>query len=148
MPNWCENNLEVTGPNESLDKFRKVSRGKYSEEGKLYDLIMDSTVPMPNHIYQDSLGEKERELYGRDNWYDWSIENWGTKWDINGKLIHKDKECLQYEFDSAWSPPIEWLKKVSKVFPDLYFELEYSEPNMDFAGTAQAHDGELEDKEY
>ena len=38
-------------------------------------------------------------------------------------------------FDTAWSPPIDWLDNIAIDYPDLSFELEYEEPNMCFGGT-------------
>jgi hypothetical protein len=141
MPNWCENQLEVRGPEKSMEKFQKESKGKK------HDLTMKSTIPMPDYIYQGDLGEQEQKQYGENNWYDWSRNNWGTKWDVEGTLIYQDNNRLEYEFLSAWAPPTVWLQKVSRLFPDLYFELKYVEEGMDFSGIAMANNGELMDQE-
>jgi len=48
--------------------------------------------------------------YGTDNWYDWRIENWGTKWDVSwcDVIIEERTETsVKLRFRTAWGPPIE-----------------------------------------
>ena len=49
-----------------------------------------------------------RNTYGHDNWYDWRIANWGTKWnsyDCELDESQVDLGILDYRFDTAWAPP-------------------------------------------
>ena len=86
------------------------------------------------------------EKYGHKDWYNWSIENWGTKWEPSeGGLSHCSPCELEAAFDTAWSPPIPWLQKVSEKYKNLKFALEYSEEGNGFEGKAFARDGELVD---
>ena len=48
--------------------------------------------------------------------------------------------------DSAWSPPIEWLRKVARDYPNLFFRLRYAEEGVGFMGVATAEDGEMVDE--
>lgn len=65
------------------------------------------------------------------------MQNWGTKWDIEAELVSDDDEYLEYEFNSAWSPPVPWLEKVAKDFPNLDFNLRYEEEGIGFMGCAK-----------
>lgn len=49
--------------------------------------------------------------YGHDSWYDWRIENWGTKWGAYDIYV-SDNEI---EFDTAWSCPFEILDKLAEI---------------------------------
>jgi hypothetical protein len=82
-----------------------------------------------------------RDKYGFDNWYDWRINKWGTKWDVDIEFREEDSdnECLFISFDSAWSPPCNWLLKVSQDFPNLKFELEYEEGGCCFKGVTTCY---------
>jgi hypothetical protein len=92
--------------------------------------------------------------------YHWSIRYWGTKWDVYGQInvsgldlfenADPDNEIeLVYSFDTAWSPPINWLVKVAKDFPENKFELRYYEPGCGFAGSIIVKGDEiLSDNEY
>ena len=79
----------------------------------------------------------------RDNrWFDWCVNNWGTKWDVTAcdaepmqSLENPNDGIIIFNADSAWSPPLEAFRKISKNFPTLTFETEYDEPSCDFAGT-------------
>jgi hypothetical protein len=51
--------------------------------------------------------------------YYWCTRNWGCKWDVQAKLKVAAEDRLEYEFVSAWSPPVAWLKVVSRNFPLL-----------------------------
>lgn len=41
---------------------------------------------------------------------------------------------MKIEFDTAWNPHLDWLKKVSILFPELKFRLAYCESVMGFYG--------------
>ena len=127
MPNWCNNDLEVTGDEKEIARF-KYDAGNYTEKEVL---SLQSLVPMPK--------EKEKD------WYNWHVENWGTKWDVDATLYKDNTKELLYSFDSAWSPPIEAFVKASKNYPTLKFVLEYDELGMCFMGTATIENGILDD---
>lgn len=42
-----------------------------------------------------------------DDWYQWSIDNWGTKWNSWGFCWHDDDnpDVLTFQFTTAWCPP-------------------------------------------
>lgn len=61
--------------------------------------------------------------YGHVSWYDWCIENWGTKWGVI--RFSCDKNTMI--FDTAWSTPEPIFEKLSKEFPDDYIELKYAD---------------------
>jgi hypothetical protein len=128
MPNWCENKLTVSGDKKEIKKFKLLAKGKDS------DLILNNFVPLPKNI-------KEKE----GAWYEWQIENWGTKWDINAKLTYNDENYLEYEFDSAWSPPSEWIKQVGQKYKKLDFRLKYDEPGVGFMGMTKSTKGKFTD---
>ena len=44
---------------------------------------------------------------------------------------------MEYEFYTAWSPPIEFLQNVAVQWPTLLFVLEYEEPGVAFKGLAK-----------
>lgn len=136
MPNWCENTLWVDGEPKDIKRFRKEAKSKE------YDLTLSKLHPMP-----EALKNTDAES-SKPNWYDWCIKNWGTKWDVEGKLTWEDDDFLEFFFPSAWSPPITWLKNVSQKYPSLNFRLKYYEPNMRFMGVASAENGKVQDTCY
>ncbi|HLM84190.1 MAG TPA: hypothetical protein VK254_03200 [Candidatus Bathyarchaeia archaeon] len=142
MPNWTHNTLIVTG--KDVSKFRKVAKSKKSS------LSFNNFIPMPKELIgreEPSKGNKDKKLikkYGADNWYDWHCENWGTKWDaVRTKLIANKKNELAYHFDTAWAPPIAWLRTASKKFPSLKLVLDCTEEMGNFVGTATAINGKV-----
>lgn len=68
------------------------------------------------------------EAYGYKDWYDWSIANWGTKWNacdttIKGRIV---------EFDTAWSPVPDIIQKLSKMYPDLELDYKFAEEQIGY----------------
>ena len=51
--------------------------------------------------------------YGCTDWYDWSYEHWGTKW--NAYSVELDEEAHTILFDTAWSCPLPVLTELSKL---------------------------------
>jgi hypothetical protein len=141
MPNWCENILTVKGGANDIARLKALA--KPQDEYAQSDLSLASLYPIPEGIYEGELGPEELIKYGAHNWYRWCREHWGTKWDIQARLIEETPDFLAYRFESAWSPPVSWLKKVAADFPSLRFVLQYDEPGMGFAGVAIAAQGNL-----
>ena len=61
-----------------------------------------------------------------NNPLNWQSRNWGTKWNCrDSKVKARDDKNLIYDFVTAWSPPIPWLAKISKKYPNCFFQLFY-----------------------
>jgi len=58
--------------------------------------------------------EELDEKYGAHDWYNWNVNNYGTKWgDCETRMINRDKESLEYTFDTAWSPAYPMIEKIA-----------------------------------
>ena len=137
MPNWCYNRVEVY-----IEDEEEVKRWKETVESKESKFDFNKIVPMPeelegtvkgtNHVPSEELKEK----YGADNWYDWSINNWGVKWNVtvDEGEVDDDDDFITYTFDTAWGPPHEIFYALRKKFPDMSISWFFDEPGMQFAG--------------
>ena len=120
MPNWTANRLEVSGLKADCEKFLK-HMGEHMD--------FEKVIPIPEDCFTGTLGEKERKMCkdtGVPNWYDWSIENWGTKWNACGtvpveRLSYGNYQTLTYCFDTAWDTPREIITALWVQWPDLEF---------------------------
>jgi hypothetical protein len=103
----------------------------------IYNHIQDG-VSDEEYIKQpdNTLPIAEAMMFKGNHWYDWNVRNWGTKWDVavrhgddypETELMEEDKTFLAYRFNTAWSPPIEAITKLSKQYPTLNFNLSYEE---------------------
>jgi hypothetical protein len=111
MPNWCYN--AVTLSNEDKTKIDALEQ----------ELLKENPQPL-NQLRPNPDGE----------WcYEWSVNNWGTKWDITPHDWNRDGDnTITMNFDSAWSPPTtmyEFLESEGWSVRALYHE-----PGMGFAG--------------
>lgn len=107
MPNHVTNRIEFHGEQSNIDKVLNLIKN----DKECIDF--EKIVPMPAHIYRGNLGPEEEKKYGKDNWYDWSRFNWGTKWNAYWSKLDKDNNTI--EFDTAWSCPIALLDKLAEV---------------------------------
>lgn len=58
---------------------------------------------------------------GHPSWYEWSIENWGTKWDAF-RYEQVDDDPFTFRFETAWSFPTPIFEKLAALYPTLTFE--------------------------
>lgn len=119
MPNWCSNNVHLVGKHKQIRQIME------------HNFDFNRIYPEPNYA-------------ATDEWYQWRVDHWGTKWNCGGEnciglhfddLFHniKDEESEVWVwFDSAWSPPIGIYEKL--VEQGINVEAYYYEPGMNFAG--------------
>lgn len=69
---------------------------------------------------------KNYREHGHNSWYEWSIKNWGTKWNAYQNPDERDTE-FTIHFQTAWSSPVELMEKMSLNFPDISFLLSYAD---------------------
>ena len=141
MPNWCNNYLELEHEDPAMiERARKAFN-----EGKLLEEFCP--VPASLHIVAGSVGDPDEqkkleedtarnlEVHGYGNWYDYCVNEWGTKWDVGGdgdQATITSPNSISMGFDSAWAPPIAAMEK----FQDLGFKVKliYWESGMCFCG--------------
>jgi hypothetical protein len=136
MPNWCINTLSIDGAASAITKFREWLNGEPLTLQKIRPMpqeLEETTSPVP-----EAQADKSKELiekYGSDNWYDWHVKFWGTKWDIEASEDTASDNNIYYSFDSAWGPSLEATKYLSTLFPELSFTHKYYECGVGFAGS-------------
>jgi len=89
-----------------------------------------------NYITKEQ-SEILKKTYGANNWYDWRVTNWGTKWGIDGESIQfydEDEDRIEIHFDTAWSPPNEIYQELRDKYEDIEISWFYREDGMQFAG--------------
>ena len=141
MPNWCNNYLEL-----EHDDPEMITRAKKAfAEGKLLEEFCP--VPESLHIVAGRVGDGDEQkkleedtarniaTHGYGNWYDYCVNEWGTKWDVGGEgdqATQVGPTDLRMNFDSAWAPPVPAMEK----FQDLGFKVKlvYWESGMCFCG--------------
>ena len=109
MPNWTENNVLFVGKKKQLETLKTMLKSKDN------DFDFNNIVPMPKNIYRGLLGREEEEKYGDNNWYRWSIDNWGTKWNSVDTRVEENGSTLSYNFMTAWDCPREIVNALMRM---------------------------------
>jgi hypothetical protein len=140
MPNWCNNTLTLEHEDPAM-----IARAKAAFlDGRL----LAEFIPVPEdlQIVAGSVGdaveqaklveqtELNRVTHGYGNWYDFCVNEWGTKWDVGGDdgVLNDFDGGIIVSFDSAWAPPTTAYAKLEELgFKILAM---YYEPGMAFAG--------------
>ena len=190
MPNWCVNQVDITGDEAEVAKL--VAFVKSDENSFTFENIVpppatpmyssDAThnkyvcgcesVAQPDPENEGKfmwvIDGKKVEYHGKcpthnehsfsnhpDNWYNWNITNWGTKWsaaEVWNDRIDDDGKVdghTSYNFDTAWSPAEPVVAALAEKFPTLRIAHRYCEAGMGYAGEVlYANGAEIRREEY
>lgn len=97
---------------------------RYESEGNTMDDIR--ARPSFDQVVYEQCKENVR-LHGAPTWCEWSIENWGTKWNAYQQKI------LDYgliEFQTAWNCPRKFLQMLAARFPDVELIVKYADEDF------------------
>lgn len=148
MPNWNSSRLTVT----DLTDEQRTELASHIEAEDLLEHYVPQPEGMTYSLCESRPEDQEEikinmDLYGSKDGYSWCVENHGTKWDIADATVESVGSELIAYFNTAWSPPIEGLRRVSEKFPGVTFVLTYQEDGCDFCGAALFKDGLVEENE-
>lgn len=116
--------------NKYKDDINKVINGiiNTSEIQNCYDLEDKEIKEKYTNIYD--LGKQyidNIKEYNFSTWYDWRIENWGTKWNVEEEVsvIDTGNNELEILFDTAWDLPEKIMLKFSEFCKNGELHWEY-----------------------
>lgn len=160
MPNWVYNGLTIEGSPDSVKKLMEQMNQPFTLLHNSWDVSTQSFVkkntlyPNPVFAFWNIIKPTDLEAYHQqaefkgttlpidfsgDDWYNWNVRNWGTKWDVAVSADEKhpdtnmedtangDNHVVHYNFQTAWSRPMPALINLSSQYPDLLFTLSYEE---------------------
>ncbi len=104
--------------------------------GEKSDVVL---IPCENNT--DEKCKALQKEFGCDNWYDWNVANYGTKWDVevHDDSYHISEEVFNANFDTAWSPPGIFLDKLQRKFQNLDVRLTYDLEGSDYCGVYETY---------
>jgi hypothetical protein len=165
MPNWVFNGLTVEGNPDSVKSMMNqlnkpfkqmhdswnMESGQMEKKNTLYPnpifafhniySYLDDNVTEEAYLSQPAPNPDmvDWHLFKGNDWYNWNVRNWGTKWDVAVSSEDKypdtnmeeaengENYVVHYNFNTAWSRPLPALEKLSAQYPDLLFTLSYEE---------------------
>jgi hypothetical protein len=155
MPNWVYNSLSIEGSKEDILAIKSQVSAPFTREHEQFNIktgvmeTKDYIFTNPIFAFWNIIKPTDLETYrlqrdfsveemsfAGNNWYDWNVRNWGTKWDVavsdeekymDTELMEEGEGFLAYRFNTAWSPPAEAITKLSIQYPTLNFNLSYEE---------------------
>lgn len=106
---------------------KNMTKERFEKDRNIYKNLTDK--------FLIDLGLKiinNKVLYGYKDWYGWSCDNWGTKWNsYDNEEISKD----EIAFNTAWSEPNPILIQLSKMYPQLSIQHWWAE---EFCGSGNS----------
>lgn len=70
----------ITFKNIPLERLNRILEAIKNDKEGIGSIDFNKIIPMPDTVFKGSLGPEQREKYGTNNWLDWSVSNWNTKW--------------------------------------------------------------------
>lgn len=130
MPNWVYTTMTAEGPKADVDRLVTSVSG-VSDAGGEVPFTFQAVLPRP----------ADRD----DDWYDWNVANWGTKWDAvldEAPFARESDGCVSLRFRTAWSYPEPVFVRLSSLFPTLAFTFDFEE-EQGWGGSFEASAGSM-----
>lgn len=113
----------ITGPQIDLDIFYNENKTEDSE------LELEQSIPRKEPSHEES------------------IKEWSTTQTLSYLEVSQAPNKLNYSFQSRFGPPENWLRSIAKLYPTLFFNLDYEDECEFFKGKIYAHGSVFTDDE-
>ena len=102
MPNWVYNQISIEGPENQIADIKKqlnqpftTIQDNYNQETKKWEKKefaysnpifafwnIHRPLDMETYNLQEDPNADKTKLFDGNNWYNWNVREWGTKWDV------------------------------------------------------------------
>lgn len=127
----------VSSPEPHPNWIEMVKNGEMTKER--YDELVAEKVA------DYEAGQKAKAETGFTDWYNWAVNNWGTKWAptiTNVSLTtDSDEPSVDIWYETAWSPCDGLIAKMSEAFPHLTFLVSVTEEADHYFGASLFRNG-------
>lgn len=110
---------KIISQKEYDEQEKRIAEGNLTDNEKNFGLSRGLTPELANEY---------RKKFGYADWYNWQIENWGTKWNAYEQVQVENV----IEFQTAWSTPFALLVNLSRLFPEVTFEVRYADEDFGY----------------
>jgi len=133
--NWCSIEVDIVGSREVIAEIAEIVKANPHKVFQMNDFI-----PMPEELRNTTAPQD------KPNWYDWSVSNWGTKWDLDEETtFYVNEKSIGMGFNTAWSPNCSFWVAFSEKYPTVQIDHKYYEEGMSFIGEAFYENGNFDD---
>ena len=123
IPKELENTqspIRIISQKEYDKQEKRIVEGNLTNDEKNFGLSRGLT---------QKLVDEYRKKFGHSDWYNWRIENWGTKWNAY-EQVQIDENVI--EFQTAWSTPFSLLVNLSELFSEVTFEVRFADEDFGY----------------
>ena len=144
---YCHNYWnKYNGDIKELENNPKKLNDKINNFNGLFDFDKEKQFNSINELGKQYI--ENIKNYNFPQWYDWCVENWGTKWNVEDDIdVVYDKNIDEYDisFQTAWSVPTGIVEKYSELCEDDEFYWEYEDEDYDGTHILRKINGEIVD---
>lgn len=128
MPNWVKNVVSFNGDPDDVRLLLETIKNEDDKRGCTGTGTIDfrKIIPVPECIFQGSLGSAEEEQYGNRTWYEWNHRHWGCKWNVHNENVGDGS----LDFDTPWSVPIPVYEELSWMFKNVEIVVLYADEDI------------------
>jgi hypothetical protein len=113
------------GDDTEIRKIMEYAWGKEFDTPE--DLIEHMLVRGSANLEEAQKALDNERLYGCRDWYGWSTDNWGTKWNAYST---NDTDTDEVSFETAWSNPYPVIVALSAKYPEAVFRLRFADEDF------------------
>jgi hypothetical protein len=151
MPNWTANTIRALGTPADLRAFldtvkwedkvfdfnrvipmpellKHTGKGRTKIDGERVEewyVVKKGDAPTADQVRRLTTAEEALlDEIGYRNWYDWSVDHWGTKWNAAYPEVDDASIASGYvevSFETAWAAPVPVFRKMFEMFPLISF---------------------------